>query len=167
MDAEDYLPVTGTYPEHPMSKREVKFKTTADFHEEIKRTTREDLEKKKRAWDDANPSEVPQKFILSEFLVTNPPHKLKSEIRKEKHRLDREKCGLTSHEEGIAVESGDPTLKFVNKPERFSNLELKGQRREDMLGELKKLENSEHIDSLQRLMEREECVRLAKLSTCE
>ncbi len=74
--------------------------------------------------------------------MTNPPHKLKSEIKKEKHRLDREKCGLTSNEKEIKVEAYDPTLEFVEKPDRFSNIGLKDQRREAMLKELKKYEQA-------------------------
>lgn len=92
--------------------------------------------------------------MLSEWLVTNPPHKLKSEIRKEKHKLDREKAGLTSHEVDIKVEAKDPTLVFVDKPKQFSNLKLKDERREEMLKELKQYEQAKHVDSLQRLMER-------------
>lgn len=54
----------------------------------------------------------------------------------------------------IKVESKDPGLAFVEKPQQFSNLTLKDERREEMLKELKQFEHSQHVDSLQRLMER-------------
>lgn len=31
VDAEDFLPVTSTYPEHPLSKHDPKFKTTGEL----------------------------------------------------------------------------------------------------------------------------------------
>ncbi len=40
IDAEDFLPVTSTYPKHPLSEKETKFKTQAQFKEEMKRTLR-------------------------------------------------------------------------------------------------------------------------------
>ena len=35
VDAEDYLPVTDTYPKHPMTQKEAQFKTTGEFKEKL------------------------------------------------------------------------------------------------------------------------------------
>lgn len=40
IDAEDYLPVTSTYPKHPMSLKEATFRTQKDFKESIKKKNR-------------------------------------------------------------------------------------------------------------------------------
>ena len=60
-DADDFKKVADTYPEHPISRNAPTNKTMA----EVKET-------QKKAWDEANPASVPQKYKLSEYFVEKP-----------------------------------------------------------------------------------------------
>ena len=63
VDADDFLPVRNTYPIHPDTLKEPRFKTSVGMATEKKTEDRQHLEKKKKEWDDANPIEVERKFI--------------------------------------------------------------------------------------------------------
>lgn len=68
------------------------------------------LASQKIAWDEANPSHVEQKQILSEFYVENPKHKSYNEI-KNQHKIDmRRSIGLTEQFVDIKDSSKDLTL---------------------------------------------------------
>ena len=47
-------------------------KTMEEVRDTQRRELRDDLQRQKREWDEANPSSVPHKFKLSEYFVENP-----------------------------------------------------------------------------------------------
>ena len=61
-----------TYPEHPISRNVPTHKTMAEVKDTQKKELRDDLDRQKRAWDEANPASVPQKYKLSEYFVEKP-----------------------------------------------------------------------------------------------
>ena len=81
-----------------------------------------------------------QKHIVSEFFVEQPKHQSINEIRDEKKKEDRIKCGLTDHFIDIKDASKDPSLAYVGNPPINSKSELNLRRRQDNFEEFKKTE---------------------------
>ena len=75
IDSEDYLPITGTYGEHPLSKVVPKAKNM----EELKQIRRQEyigaIEKNTRAYEAKQTSykSTERPFVRSEFLSNQPP----------------------------------------------------------------------------------------------
>lgn len=74
IDAEDFLPIRDTYPKHPLSELPPQVKTAMELKHIRKNETITSLKKTKEEWDKNNPASVPQKYILSEFLVDQPTY---------------------------------------------------------------------------------------------
>ncbi len=93
VDAEDFLPVARTYPQHPLSQVPVAAKTAVELKEMRKTDLMEKFKKTKEDWDKTNPASVPQHFILSEFLVDHPQFVLVSSLDTTRWRRSRRKSG--------------------------------------------------------------------------
>ncbi len=74
VDAEDFVPVASTYPRHPLSDVRAGVQTAAELREMRKAEVIANYKKTKDEWDKANPSSVPQQYILSEFLADTPKY---------------------------------------------------------------------------------------------
>ena len=61
--AENFTVVRDTYPVHPLTTKEVPFKTTKELFYKRKAENINDYETQKKLWDDANPSHIDQKKI--------------------------------------------------------------------------------------------------------
>lgn len=72
IDAEDFNPVSDTYPTHPLHHVQPRVKTARELKDRRKMQLIEDLKKSKEEWDKLNPASVPNEYKLSEFLVSNP-----------------------------------------------------------------------------------------------
>ena len=72
VDAEDFVSVTNTYPEHPLNNIRPETTNIKDLKYKRKMEIETKLKKNKDTWDKLNPSTVLQKYKLSEFLVDNP-----------------------------------------------------------------------------------------------
>ena len=83
-----------------------------------------------------------------------------AEIREEKRVAEREKMGLLPVTTDVKNIEHDPSLAYKSQPNILSNSELKSKRKTNALKDLKLYESLKHVTSLDRLMEREECVRL-------
>lgn len=77
--AEDFRPITSTYPPHPISEIKPKCETQQIMFHQRKldnklSSSRKESHALKEAWDKVNPSSVPQEFKVSEFLVEKPKY---------------------------------------------------------------------------------------------
>ena len=73
VDCEDFLPVTGTYPEHPLSKIEPKAHNVAELKQQRLQALREDVQKKSMAFEAHNKTVKAQiSRIPDEGYVENP-----------------------------------------------------------------------------------------------
>lgn len=72
IDGEGFLPVTSTYPKHPLSN----IVPNAHNQEELRMKRKEEimtnLKKSREEWEKVNPISIPQEYKVSEFLVDNP-----------------------------------------------------------------------------------------------
>lgn len=75
VDAEDFLPVTATYPKHPISSVEPRFKTTGELQQHRANSLHDDIKRKMAKFEDhqkvtiASVSRIPD-----EGYVENPPY---------------------------------------------------------------------------------------------
>ena len=74
VDAEDFIPVSKTYPKHPLADVKSGVQTSRELNEKRRKEMVDEFKKAKETWDKINPASVPQQFILSEFLVDNPKY---------------------------------------------------------------------------------------------
>lgn len=72
IDAEDFLPITSTYPTHPLTQLAVTTTTASQLKANRKAEMMSTYRKTKEEWDKLNPTTQPQKYILSEYLVDKP-----------------------------------------------------------------------------------------------
>lgn len=82
------------------------------------------LQKAKNAWDEANPAEIDQQYILSENLIDDPKHKTFTEIAVIDKKNFRKACDLTEVFQDIKDHTKDPGLQYIEKPEIKSKKEL-------------------------------------------
>lgn len=132
VDAEDFLPVRETYPTHPLSQTQAKIQTQVQLISNRKTELIDTYKKAKEEWDKVNPSSVPQKFILSEYLVDNPKHVSMKQIHEVDREAARANAGLLKKTTEVIKESGkDPGLSFVKNPEIKTKMELEEKGKAD------------------------------------
>ena len=69
MDAEDFLPVRETYPEHPDHKIKPNASTKVELDRLRKESYIASINDQKQRWERENPASIEMKFVESEFLV--------------------------------------------------------------------------------------------------
>ena len=75
VDSEDFLPVTATYPAHPLSKVEPSSTNVAHMGEKRKTTYKTDVDRYNKKDAEYKASLAPAKtYVRSEFLIKDPCH---------------------------------------------------------------------------------------------
>ena len=155
IDAEDFLPIQDTYPRHPISDIKPHVKTFTNLKELRKKETIDDINMKISQWEKRNPPVDMQNFIRT-YANNKPLHSSQSEIKLEKHRAARIKCGLEPEEKDIKDSSKDPTLQYVYDPKHKTKRDLEEEINKENLEESKRLMQMKHKDEVTRLNERED-----------
>jgi len=162
VDAEDFLPVTSTYPAHPLSEVVPHAVNVAEMKDQRRGVYKEDVFNKSLKHE-AHNLKVGKKqhYVRSEFLVEKPQHNSINERVAENRVAARQKAGLTNviqDPKDEIVESREP-LEHITAPKFGTKVGLAEHRRMAMLEELKKNEaNFEtHKDAQTRIENREMC----------
>lgn len=105
VDAEDFLPVTKTYPDHPLSKVVPSSKHVADMKEKRKSTLKAEVDRynKKDAEYKGGLQQAPT-YVKSEFLISDPTHTSIKQRVEEDLQAARRKAGLTDTVQDIKDE---------------------------------------------------------------
>lgn len=160
MDAEDFLPVTETYPAHPISSHVPLNKTTGDLRAQREKAYKDDIIRKQAEFAKHVKQIKPQvSRIPDEGYVANPEITSIKQRSHDKYVAGRKKAGLTDTVENPKAAAGEPSLAWNYKPDPKTCAELLEQRRVKNLQELKALEPNIGVlkNSEQRLNEREMC----------
>jgi hypothetical protein len=100
-------------------------------------------------------------FIKSEFLVDNPKYTSINQRKEDEKREIRKKAGLDLEITHVKTTNKDPTVKYVQSPKVYSKTLLDAQRKEEQLGQLKKLEgNIGNFTDIKARMENREAAYL-------
>ena len=170
VDADDFHPVTSTYPEHPLSKVVPKVANK----EELKEARLNSYRKAIGSYNELNESakknirgdSLTKTYIKSEFLIEKPTHTSINQIKANDKIQARKRVNLTDGVHDQKDEVGAPSLNYIVNPKMKQMSELVEHRRAQMLVELKRNEANfaTHQDGQARIIAREDC-NLRKLST--
>jgi hypothetical protein len=114
--AEDFNPLTETYPVHPLTMEPRRHQDRTDMMNKRKEGACEEAAKERDLWDKANPYFIDRKYIKPEGYVDSPLYTSVNQIRKEKRKNERVVAGLTVKPTYQKDPSNDPTTAFVNCP---------------------------------------------------
>lgn len=96
VDAEDFLPVTGTYPEHPISKHAPNFKTTGELKDKRAADYKSDVLRKEAEFESHCHKVKPTiSKIPDEGYVADPKYTSIQQKIDEAKREARKKANLT------------------------------------------------------------------------
>jgi hypothetical protein len=161
IEGEDFLPIRDTYPVHPLSKINPKYKTFTELKEARIKETKDEISQKQLKWQKNNPPlfgkhEVDIKnFCNTTDKFYEPKYHSINEIKKEKHKQARIKAGLDANESDIKDKSHDPTLAYVYDPVHKTKRDIDAQMSKENLEEGKRLMHVQHKNDVERLNERE------------
>ena len=160
IEAEDFLPIRDTYPKHPMSdiiprcatftelknlRKKENIKNINDKVTELEKIKKEKLEKNIENINNCN------------NVKTMPKYTSMTQIRDEKRRLQREKCGLdplTSDNRNNT--KNPPSLEYIYNPKHKTKKEIDDDYHKENYSESKKLASKKHKTDIERLNERED-----------
>ena len=160
IEAEDFLPIRDTYPKHPISDIIPKCATFTDLknrrNEENRKIINEKMlelekikhEKLSKNIENINNYNIPKK---------NPKFTSMNQIRAEKRKLQRIKCGLdpiVSDNRNNVI--NPPTLDYIYNPKHKTKKEIDDDHHKENYSESKKLSMRKHKTDIERLNERED-----------
>ena len=156
--SEDYTQMLETYPSHPLSQVNPKFKTLSDLKDTRKSFNIKDLSNKKEQWDKANPNQVNQPYIISEYLIDKPMHTTMKEVKSQKEIQARLKNGLLEKTTDVKESPFKLTEKYNPSPEFQTKAQLEASRKETLLTQLSKQAETNRLTEPERLKLHEESV---------
>ena len=150
IEAEDFLPIRDTYPKHPMSDIIPRCATFTELKKNDKVTELEKIKKEKLEKNIENINNCNN-------IKTIPKYTSMTQIRDEKRRLQREKCGLdplTSDNRNNT--KNPPSLEYIYNPKHKTKKEIDDDYHKENYSESKKLASKKHKTDIERLNERED-----------
>lgn len=135
IDAEDFGPISETYPAHPLSKHKPNVSSLPELRARRKSELmyflyffhykRENLRKQREQWQARNPASMPMKFVQSEFLIENPKHLSIKEIAEERRIQARQQNGLSPITRDVRdIDFIKPSMKYVSEPKIHTRTEF-------------------------------------------
>ena len=156
IDAEDFSPLTGTYPPHPLSEVVPPHgvKTLSELKDYRLNETKKEINEKIKKWEEKNPPH----FVSEQIPVnkTKPLYSSMGEIRDKNHRDARIKVGLAEKENDIKITDKDPTLQYVYNPKHKTYNDVKEEMHQEDIESIKLLNSRKFKNEVERLKERED-----------
>ncbi|MCQ2820963.1 MAG: hypothetical protein MJ252_27205 [archaeon] len=156
IDAEDFLPISETYPKHPLSLNQPKngVKTKKDLDIFRKNQTIEEINQKIKRWETEHPNEL-QAEPLNYHSDYKPPFNSMQEKKDLNHRQCRLKCGLNEYE-SLIKENNPPSLEYIENPKHKTFRDIEADRHKENLEKGLLITSKAHKNDMQRLQERED-----------
>ena len=132
IDAEDYLPVTGTYPEHPISKNVPQARNMEELRQLRRKEYIESIDGKTKAYENSRKAYASQDrtYIKSEYLLDKPPALTSIKQKRELSKVEaRRREGLTDGIHDLKDTVREPSLNFITNPKMFTKAMLSDNRR--------------------------------------
>ena len=164
IDAEDFLPIQGTYPKHPLSSKIPETKTLTELKQKRIQNVKNEISVKQKKYQDENPTV----FVNEPIKYHNKSNEILTikEKKAQINKLARLKCGLKEIPEELRTQHKIPTLDYVYDPKHKSAKDIKEalfRENQEMIEKNKKLD---YKDEIQRLNAREDEI-FAQLYTNE
>ena len=155
IDAEDFTPVTKTYPIHPLSKIQPKngIKTKTELDEFRKKESIKVINENIEKWHKNHPNNVIQETInyCSDY---KPLYSSMQEKKDKEHRLARLKIGLDEYESEIK-ENKPFSLNYNKNPKHRTYTEVVQSRHKENIEKGESIYNKKHKNEIERMNERE------------
>lgn len=157
IDAEDFLPIQDTYPNHPRKQLIPHVATYTDLKTLRNKELKEAISDKIKKWEQSKANALIPNESIKE-LKRCPSHQSIKEIKSRMHKDARMKCGLTKIETDLKSNMNDPSLAYVYKPKHKTLNDIQEDLKMKDKDEAKKLThtNRNYKDDISRLDEREE-----------
>ena len=159
IDAEDFLPVAETYPKHPISDIKPHCSTFTELKNLRKNENITNINNKLIAWEKTHTANFYDGQIIGDSNKPKIPPKYTSmnQIKAEKNRNNRIKCGLspeTTDNRNNVLEP--PSLKYIYNPKHKTKGEIDEDYHKENYMISKKLNSKKHKTDIERLNERED-----------
>ena len=156
LEAENFLPVRETYPEHPISKVQPNVKTYNELKQKRKQNNLNEINIAVQNWEKRNPPFIGDNY--NKFTEPNNKsfHSSRSEIRLKHHKESRIKCGLNPEESGTGeCVKKAPSLAYIYNPKHKTKTDIVNEIKTENLEQHSKLQNKQHKNEIERLDDRE------------
>ena len=159
IDAEDFLPITETYPKHPISEIKPHCSTFTELKKLRKKENITNINNKLTEWEKTHSSNFYRERMIGDSNKPKIPPKYTSmnQIRADKIRNNRIKCGLnpetTDNRNNII---NPPSLKYIYNPKHKTKGEIDEDFHKENFLISKKLSSNKHKTDIERLNERED-----------
>lgn len=161
VDADDFGAVTGTYPEHPLTKQDPMARTMGELKDlrQAERLKKIETANAKAEEERNRFASVERPYIPSEFNIASPPITSVKQRKAQELVAARRRENLTDEVHEQKDDIKHPSLAFVPQPKIAAKSILEQHRRDQMLVDLKKIEKNvgHHKDAYARINERENC----------
>ena len=162
IDAEDFWPIRDTYPVHPLTNFKPHCATLSELKKLRKEENIKQINKNLSDYEEKNPSRLLFSSNNNNLENNNDINKKKplyqsiQQIKDEKLKNARVKCGLEPHFVDNRDIKNHPGLEYVYNPHFKTQREIKDSYKKESLEESKKLANIAHKSDIERLNERED-----------
>ena len=172
IDAEDFWPIRETYPEHPISKLIPRCASLTELKKLRKEENIKQINHNLSEYEKNNPNKLIYSSIDNNANndkvndnddyndniqnLNKPLYTSMEQIRKEKNRNARIKCGLNPEASDVRDIKKHPGLEYIYNPIYKTKKDLNDAYRKENLEESKKLSNIKHKSDVERLNERED-----------
>ena len=162
IDAEDFLPIRETYPVHPINKIIPHCATFTELKKLRKMENIKNIYDKVKLYEKSHPNKLIRNHSCDEIIEEKPENLHQPEftsieqIKKEKNRNDRIKCGLSPNTSDNRNYKNAPSLNYIYNPKYKTKNELDAAIKNEKFENAKKLINVKHLSDIERLNKRED-----------
>ena len=157
IEAEDFCPIRETYPVHPLTKVVPHVATFTELKKLRKEENIKEINKKISDYENQYARLMIYDYNDKENNgKKKPSHYSIKQIKEEKTKNDRIKCGLEPEFTEIRDLKKHPGLEYVYDPVFKTKKEIKEAYKKENLEESKKLANTKHQSDIDRLNQRED-----------
>ena len=159
IEAEDFLPIRDTYPKHPMTETIPHCATFTELKNIRKQENIKNINDKISEWERTHPTRfyADQAEKDSNKNKNKPKYTSINQIKEEKNRNNRIKCGLNPETtDNRNNTKNPPSLEYIYNPKHKTKGEIDEDFHKENLSISKKLSLKEHKTDVERLNERED-----------
>ena len=160
IEAEDFLPIRDTYPKHPINDIIPKCATFTDLKNLRKQDNIKNMNDKMMELEKIKKKKLSKNYENMKNVdmpKTEPKYTSINQIKQEKIKLHRIKCGLsptTSDNRNNTI--NPPSLEYIYSPKHKTKKEIDDDYHKENFSESKKLAMKKHKTDVERLNERED-----------
>lgn len=155
IDNENFVPLSDTYPRHPLSDIIPDHTTFTNLKESRRDEVKKYVKEKQDLWELHNPTQVKIDPNIKRDNKDKPKFSSIKQIKENNNKIAREKIGL-SEKSDIKVTDKDPGLNYVYDPECKTKSDIKERMKKENFELSKKILSRKHMTDVERLNYRED-----------